>query len=235
MVPAFNEAGSIPGLFRLISDLDENMNLEVALLIVENGSRDSTRESIKNHRSSYSGLNVCVIELDSNIGYGGALKKGILGADSRLVALLPADGKYEYDDIKFVCEYFQNQNQPRTMVKGYRVSRNDPSSVQFLSWLLTKIVNFVFRTSVIDINGLPKIFDKNLILSDLSFVPSDACFDAGLLAIWNRNGGDVREIPVSFTQRSLTDASWAGKKFKTAVRMLFRIFQLFLEFRKRNR
>jgi glycosyltransferase involved in cell wall biosynthesis len=234
VVPAFNEAESIPALFELISSLNVSVNFEVHLLIVENGSQDSTRKVIREQAFHFSSLSVTALELDINIGYGGALKKGISAADSQVVALLPADGKYDLNDIRKVCESFPIDDNGNVMVKGFRNSRNDPLSVQFLSAVLTKITNVLFGTSLKDVNGLPKIFNKTSILEELPIVPDDACFDTGLIAIWNRDGRFFREIPVSFTQKNLLQTSWAGKKFRVSTRMFLRILA-FSRRLKRNR
>jgi glycosyltransferase involved in cell wall biosynthesis len=234
VVPAFNEAESIPALFELLFSLNESANFEVQLLIVENGSQDSTRKVIHEQAFHFPSLSVTALELDINVGYGGALKQGISAADSPVVALLPADGKYDLRDIRRVCECFSAENNQNMMVKGFRNSRNDPLSVQFLSAVLTKISNLLFGTSLKDVNGLPKVFNKTSILEDLSVVPDDACFDAGMIAIWNRDGRITREIPVSFRQRNLLQTSWAGKKFRVSTRMLLRILVFSRQLKKKR-
>ena len=232
MVPAFNEAESIPSLFELMSNLHESTSFEVQLLIVENGSRDSTRRVIHEQASRFSSLTFSVLELDSNIGYGGALKKGIASAETEVVALLPADGKYNLKDIQEVCERSVLDDNPDLMVKGFRNSRNDPPSVQFLSAALTKITNVLFGTSLKDVNGLPKVFNKSSILEYLPIVPNDACFDSGLIAIWNRDGRLFREIPVSFMQKNLRQASWSGKKFRVSTQMFLKILMFSIRLKR---
>jgi len=235
VVPAFNEEKSISELFRLVSDITKSVEYKVSLLIIENGSFDSTRNEIIRNSQKNQGLNLKVIQLDSNIGYGGAMKCGIVAADSSVVALLPADGKYELSDIKGICDKYMVEYDKKLLVKGYRVARNDPSFIQFLSATLTQIANLLFKTSSIDVNGLPKIFHKSLILDSLSTVPDDACFDVGLLALWRRSGGGIYELPVRFTQINLNQTSWAGKRIKTSLRMLVGILKFFLKSRGKLR
>ena len=232
VVPAYNEEGSIHELLGLIENLSAKSNLQVSLTFIENGSLDSTQESIEKELRLYPDLDAQVVLLNSNIGYGGAMKLGVEKAQSENVLLIPADGKYSLEDILAVCAEYFSKKDLRLMVKGERVIRNDPRSVQYLSKTLTWITNFLFRTSLRDVNGLPKILNRNLISDQLAFLPNDACFDVGLVALWRKNGGITSEIPVLFTQKNLTNTSWAGKRLKVSSRMLAGIFRVYL--RSRN-
>lgn len=235
VVPAYNEQDSIPDLFKVIANLADSVEFNVSLLLIENGSQDKTRLLIREKSSEYNKLSVEVLELDVNVGYGGALKHGISRATTPVVLILPADGKYQSSDIKRVCESFIQSGEGWVMVKGKRVSRNDPQSIQVLSKLLTWVTNLLFKTNVWDVNGLPKIFNREFIFEDLPIIPDDACFDVGLLACWRKNGGTFHEVPVDFTQKNLDEASWAGKKIRISIRMFIRIVSFFFELQNREK
>jgi glycosyltransferase involved in cell wall biosynthesis len=234
VVPAYNEEQSIPSLFTLISEFNQALSLNSKLLIVENGSRDSTRKVVADQIAKHPELRVKLVPLEFNIGYGGGLKKGLFASDSQLVALLPADGKYKLGDVIKVFLAHQNNSGPEQMTKGARVSRNDPRSVQLLSKILTQLTNCLFRTTLKDVNGLPKIFNVSLIKDKLIWLPDDACFDVGLVVFWSQEGRNILEVPVDFTQKSLNDTSWAGRKTKVAFRMLFRVLHFYLKFNARK-
>ena len=121
VVPAYNEEGSIHELLGLIENLSAKSNLQVSLTFIENGSLDSTQESIEKELRLYPDLDAQVVLLNSNIGYGGAMKLGVEKAQSENVLLIPADGKYSLEDILAVCAEYFSKKDLRLMVKGEKV------------------------------------------------------------------------------------------------------------------
>jgi dolichol-phosphate mannosyltransferase len=229
VVPAYNEELCIDLLFKLVSEFTENRKEKVALLIIENGSKDSTKDKIFSASLRYQNFETIVLELKINEGYGGAIKKGIAFSNSDTLMILPADGKYSLEALEAAYEKYKTLGQPNTMVKGLRVLRNDPKSVQLLSFLFTVLNNALFHVSLKDINGLPKIFNRQLIQKNIGSLPKDACFDAGLVVLWKRNGGSFHEVPAVFTQQSLSSTSWSGRKWRVSLRMFTGIMRIFFQ------
>lgn len=228
VVPAYNEEHSIDLLFKLVSEFTEKRKEKVALFIIENGSKDSTRDKILSASSKYQNFETSMLELKINEGYGGAIKKGIEFSKSETLMILPADGKYNLEALEVAYEKYKSLGQPNTMVKGLRVLRNDPKSVQLLSFLFTVLNNALFHVSLKDINGLPKIFNRQLIQKNIGSLPKDACFDAGLVVLWKKNGGSFHEIPAVFTQPSLGSTSWSGKKLRVSLKMFAGILRIYV-------
>ena len=173
-----------------------------------------------------------VIELDLNVGYGGAIKKGLAYSNSETIMLLPADGKYDLKALIECHQMYTEYGSSNLMIKGRRTLRNDPKSIQILSVAYTLLANVLFRMSLKDINGLPKVFNRRLIKEHIEILPNNACFDAGLIALWKRKGGEFYEMPVRFNQQFLESTSWAGRKFKVSSVMFIELLRFFLNIRK---
>jgi glycosyltransferase involved in cell wall biosynthesis len=232
VVPAYNEAETIEDLFRLVTNFSNNCKDQVDLVIVENGSLDFTRAKLSSLSKIENPFLTRVIELDLNIGYGGAIKKGLAYSNSETIMLLPADGKYDLMALVECHQIYIEYGSSNLMIKGRRTLRNDPRSVQILSFAYTLLANILFRTSLKDINGLPKVFNSRLIRENIEILPNNACFDAGLIALWKRKGGHFYETPVRFNQQFLESTSWAGRKLKVSFVMFMELLRFSLNIRK---
>ena len=210
---------TIENLFTLVSSFSEICSDQVELFVVENGSLDFTRAKLSKLSKKNHPFVTRILELDVNVGYGGALKRGLASSSSETNMLLPADGKYSIGALVECYQKFVERGSTNLMVKGNRTSRNDPRTIRFLSFLYTSLSNVLFRNSLKDINGLPKVFNIHLIKEHIEILPDNACFDAGLIALWRKKGGDFCEVPVHFEQQFLGSASWAGKRFRVSFAM----------------
>ena len=223
IIQVYNEENNIDILFDFVRQLSSEKPIINELILVENGSTDDTREQIKKLSSRTKGLNLSVIYVQDNQGYGGGVKIGVQKSKNDNVMILPADGKYSiYDVIKIVIVY-ENSSDVNLMIKGKRHLRNDPLTVQTLSFMLTFLCQLLFRTRVKDINGLPKIFNKKIVGKNLLNLSTNSCFDATLCDIWQKSGGKFLEVNVSFTQNK--KASWKGMRAKVSIAMVFTLFK----------
>jgi glycosyltransferase involved in cell wall biosynthesis len=234
VVPAYNEEGSIAALCSLVSDFAQVCMDAVELVVVENGSQDATRLRLRDLQSKIHSFSLRLLELDLNVGYGGAIKRGIQISKYQEIMILPADGKYNLLALQACYQQYTTLASPTYMVKGRRISRNDPFSVRVLSFFYTCLTNILFRVFLKDANGLPKVFNKNLIIDHLGDLPSNACFDSGLIALWRRRSGRFYEVAVEFKQPSLTSTSWAGKRFKVSLSMFWEIVRFYHSAQKKD-
>lgn len=93
IVPVHNEEEAIrPFDGALKSALRAGGLPEARVLYVDDGSTDGTAGALAD-------LGADVITLDRNLGYGGAIKTGILNADTEYLAIIDADGTYLPEDI----------------------------------------------------------------------------------------------------------------------------------------
>ena len=223
VVTAYNEEGRIENLFRLVNQLGSLIPSIDEFVIVDNGSADSTLSEIQQWINTFPDLNTRLIILENNCGYGEGLKTGILNSRYKTVMLIPADGKYQSRDISNIVVEYQELDNEYIMLKGFRTRRNDPIQIQILSRLLTNLSNSLYKTNLSDVNGQPKIFNKELIEHKIQILSSNACFDATLCALWHGLGGIFCEREVSFQQNN--QPSWRGKPWKLSFRMAFELIR----------
>jgi glycosyltransferase involved in cell wall biosynthesis len=219
-VTAYNEEENIPQLLELIDEVRQGTVACCKLIVIDNGSLDSTAKVLRDLAKDYASFE----SLNKNVLYGGGMKRAVEQAESEFVCILPADNQYSSCDItRLINAFFElpPDVRSRTMVKGRRAKRNDPTSIQVMSKFYNSLVSLLLGIGLLDTNGLPKIFNKALLQSplDIDSLQNDATFDAGLLALWRKAGGSVIEIPVTFENRSHGEASWKGKRLIVAKNM----------------
>ncbi|XP_039024724.1 dolichyl-phosphate beta-glucosyltransferase-like [Hibiscus syriacus] len=105
VIPAFNEENRLPGALNETMNYlkkraanDESFSYEV--LIVDDGSRDKTKNVAFDFVKKYGVNNVRVILLGKNHGEGEAIRKGMLHSRGQLLLMLDADGATNVTDLE---------------------------------------------------------------------------------------------------------------------------------------
>ncbi len=80
VIPAYNEGKTIGEVIKVA----KNVNLIDRIIVVSDGSTDDTVDVAKKH-------NVEILELENNIGKGGALSRGVDATHSEIILFLDAD------------------------------------------------------------------------------------------------------------------------------------------------
>ena len=226
LIPCYNESKNIDALFRLCESLVVlNPEVDFSFCFIENGSIDDTHLAIEKSRKSVgSEMNIQLVTIPRNLGLGFGLISGLKVMLNKNVCIIPADGKYEAQEISKLITEFALLNNPTLLVKGIRTFRNDPMLIRFLSVFYTLWCNVLYRMNSKDINGLPKIFLNSFHIDQLELLSQSACFDGSLLGFWRARGGTMLEIPLKFTQKLDESSSWTGRKIKVSISMLREAF-----------
>ncbi len=136
VVPAYNEEDGIQAFLKEIKkELAKQKDIEVELIVVNDGSTDKTAEKLE----GISG--VTVLHHKHNCGYGAALKTGIRASKFDLIAIIDSDNSYYCEDI-FRLLPFIKQND---MVVGLR-SGNVHKQMKlrrFAKWFLIKLAEYL--------------------------------------------------------------------------------------------
>jgi glycosyltransferase involved in cell wall biosynthesis len=96
-VPAYNEAGSLPGCVQAVLAQMEALNVAVEILIVDDASRDETGV-LANKLAAQEGR-VRVIHHPANLGIGGAFMTALQQAQGKWLILIPADLAIEPSEL----------------------------------------------------------------------------------------------------------------------------------------
>jgi len=204
VMPAYNEEKTIAEIIGRVQAIP----LEKEIIVVDDGSTDSTREILKKIASSEAGLKV--IFHRQNLGKGAALRRGFAQVSGDVIVVQDADLEYDPADLPRLLEPIQ-KGQAR-IVYGSRILGKNPFSY-LRYWLggllLSKLTNILYGSKITDEPTCYKMFRREVLQEiDLKCKGFEFCpeFTAKVL----RRGEKILEVPISYSPRRMEE----GKKIR---------------------
>ena len=205
IIPAYNEAESLPALRDEIFEVMKNITDNYEIIIVDDGSDDKTLEVIENlfkeDRDHIIGIN-----LQTNFGKAAALEVGFRQARGKIIITMDADLQ---DDPKEIPNFITKINEGYDLVSGWKQNRQD----SFIKNTSSKFFNFVTslfsKIRLHDFNCGFKAYRKKVTKSlDLygqmhRYIP----------VIVGNQGYKITEIPVHHRQRKYGRSKYGPVRF----------------------
>ncbi len=204
IVPVFNEKATVAEIL----DRIRATNLDIELIVVDDGSTDGTREVLKQLTGKIDHL----LLQPANRGKGAALKAGFAAATGDVLIIQDADLEYDPEDYAELLKPIEKAS--ADLVLGSRLTGARPQRAYYY-WhyvgnrLITFIARVLYNTTLSDIYTCYKVFRREQLVG--LDVKSDGFeFDAEFLAILLKRRLVVYEVPISYYGRSYGE----GKKIK---------------------
>ncbi len=121
VIPAYNEAESLPILCDEIFEVMKNITNNYEVLIINDGSNDTTPAVIENLFKDNS-EHIIGISLQTNFGKATALKTGFQQARGKIIITMDADLQ---DDPKEIPNFIAKINEGCDLVSGWKQNRKD--------------------------------------------------------------------------------------------------------------
>ena len=201
VIPAFNEEKSISNV---IQDVRTHIR-NASILVVDDGSRDSTAEIAKS-------MSVNVVSLPFNVGVGGALRVGFLYAQRNSfsqVLQVDADGQHRASEAKSLLDASTGFD----IVIGSRFAESSPnysasvlrkSAIKWLSFVISKIC----KTKLTDVTSGFRLSSAKAIELFMKDYPVEYLGDTvESLVIAHKAGLSITEVPVHMSQREFGSPS----------------------------
>ena len=127
------------------------------VLVVNDGSRDKTREILDRLRKELSYLRV--IHHETNQGYGAALISGFANSTKDIIFYTDGDGQYDVREIhNLLAELRPNID----LVNGYKVKRSDPWYRIAIGEVYRRTMRIVFRLTIRDVDCDFRLFRRHI-------------------------------------------------------------------------
>jgi len=159
VIPAYNEAPSLP---RLITDILATLtplSAQVEIIVVDDGSRDNTASVMQSVCQQHP--QVVYLKLSRNFGKEPALTAGIEAAQGDVVVLMDGDGQHP---VTLVPEMLTKWREGSDVVYAIRRTRSDQSGLQItLTGWFYKLVNFGSRVKIPANAGDFRLMDRQVV------------------------------------------------------------------------
>ncbi len=204
IIPCYNEQQTILEIVKRV----KAVNLAAEIIIVDDGSRDGTRELLKTLEGDPL---VRVIYHARNQGKGAAVRTGFAAAASDIVLIQDAD--LEYDPRDYPALLRPIQEGIASVVYGSRF-RGGPTKTMFF-WnmvanrSLTLMTNILYNTILTDMETCYKVFRRE-VAQQLPLRARGFELEPEITAKVLKRGHRIYEVPISYNGREWEE----GKKIK---------------------
>ena len=224
VIPCFNEAKSLP---KLVKDFSKKLKRkDVELILVNNGSNDSTETIISNLKKDYNFLKM--IKLKKNNGYGNGILQGLKKAKGKYISWTHADLQTDPYDVIIGFEKFEKELSPKIFIKGNRLGRP-------LKDIIFTIGMSIFETILLkkffwDVNAQPNIFHKNF-FNMLEKIPLDFSFDLFFYFNAKKKNLKILRFPVKYPKIKFGVSHW-NTDFKNKMKFIKRTIKYSFQLKK---
>ncbi len=204
VIPVYNEKETINEIINRISSAKVEVDKEI--IIVDDGSKDGTRDVLK--KLSESKPDLKIIFKENNSGKGDTLKEGFKHTSGDYVIVQDADLEYDPNDYQKLLDVVKSNS--NITVYGSRFSGvyKDMTNLHFIgNKFLTMLTNLIFGVSLTDMETcyklIPGDFARKLDIKSKRFN-----FEPEITAKILKSGMRLVEVPITYKGRSFSE----GKK-----------------------
>ena len=156
VVPCYNEAENIDSLVNKCIPILDRKDCEV--ILVDNGSKDQTREKILINSKKYKNLMLAIVDKNQGFGYG--VFTGIKNTNGSIVGYCHADLQTDPKDFIKSIDIIEENNiaNQNFLIKGRR--HNRPIIDICFTFFMSLYSSILFTRLLFDINSQPNVFKR---------------------------------------------------------------------------
>jgi glycosyltransferase involved in cell wall biosynthesis len=228
--PAYNEELYVKLTIEQTLAAISRITDDFEIIVVDDASTDNTLPLLRDYSRYNKRIKIFCNETNSKLG--GTLRKGFKEATKELVLYSDFDMPFDLNDVAKAIEVLEQDK--ADLLSAFRINRNiDGLKRTFYSIIYNRIINFLFRVNLKDVNFSFKLF-KRSILNDIILESEGSFISAELLIRVKIKGFRVVQLPVVYYCRSrgrsyLASMGVVVKIIKELINFYFKYFPYFLK------
>ena len=195
VIPAFNEAGNLPGLLREVATALRGL-LAFEIVCVDDASDDGTAVALRAMREEVPELRV--LRHATRSGQSAAIRNGVRAARGEWIATLDGDGQNDPADIPRLLACRDAADASVRLFAGWRVTRHDGPGKRWASRIANAIRARLLRDDTPDTGCGLKLFERAAFLD----LPWFDHMHRYLPALMQRAGWRTLSVPVGHRPRT---------------------------------
>ena len=209
IIPAYNEERSISQILGKIHQTRLIGETEKEILIIDDGSKDSTAEKCRQFMQAHPDLDIHYHLQPFNQGKGAALRTGIALATGDWIIIQDADLEYDPEDYNPLLQWVIENNAKVVYGSRFLKPSNKHSYLRFYlgGRLVTFVTNLLYGQHLTDEPTCYKFFDAQF-LKSIPLKCQGFEFCPEVTAKVCKQGIKIHEIPINYYPRSIAK----GKK-----------------------
>lgn len=191
ILPAKNEAASLPGVLERLRGVLEARDGSYEILVVDDGSDDGTGELAE-------AAGARVVRNPYAIGNGGAVKAGIRAAAGEILVLMDADGQHRPEDVPLLLERIPEFG----MVVGARVLGTGTGPHRRLAnWVYNSLASYMVNRKVYDLTSGFRAARAKDVRRFLYLLPNTFSYPTTITMSFFRAGIPIAYVPIEAQPR----------------------------------
>lgn len=195
VIPAYNEEAALESTVRALVKAFDGVQLAYELVIVDNGSIDTTELVAKRLSTEYPQIRV--VRLQKNQGKGGGVLEGLRVCRGSVLGWTDSDGQVDPDSVVAV---FRSLQPGVAMAVPSRDSRGGNSMRVIQSFIYNRLFRLLFGVPFSDINAPPKFLSR-VAYEKIRPVQKDWFLDAECIIKLMRRGERIVETNIHWIER----------------------------------
>lgn len=196
VIPCYNEEENLPGFLPGLLEFARERGYRV--IAVDDGSRDRTRELLREYGESCPHLEVIRHKL--NRGYGAAIKAGLRAVKTEFAVTIDADGQHRPEDaekcFRHICE------SDADLVVGVRTNNESGSYRTLGKWVIRAFAGTLLKLPVRDLNSGMKCYRMSETVNYLDLCPDTMAFSDVILLLMVNDRKLVEEEDIEVLPRN---------------------------------
>ncbi len=218
VIPALNEGGNIEKVITGVRGVLDRLSLSYEIFVIDGGSTDATRE-----KAEACGAHSI---LQKRVGYGGALREGMMMARGRFILALDADCSHPPE----VIEQLWNKREDAEIIVASRYvpggTSKAPGFRHYLSLLVNRLFTWLLKVPLQDISSGFRLCRRSSLQPE-KYRSEDFNILQEILVTAYAGGHRVVEVPFHYENR-IAGASHVqyGKFVRSYLQTLWQLWQL---------